>query len=162
MVQAAAKAQAVVIETKNHTGGVLPTSSAEIAALSRIQAQVIVNAHSQTVMIGTTCSSPIEGGSGKSTNQQLQNQINIQAQALVYAYTQEVARMIPLPIGDPKKSDFEEIASGLAGDKFPDGWSMKTYRSVKGESVRRITRFWFSRKSCFHLFAHCLSTTNLV
>lgn len=160
MVQAAAKAQAVVVATKR--GGFLPMNSAQITALSQTQAKVIVNAHShshQTALIGTTGSAQSEGGSGKSTNQQLLNQINIQAWALVYAYTEELARVIPLPIGDPKTSDIE-IASGLAGDEFPDGWSVKTYRSCKGESVRRTTQFWFSRKSCFYLFDHCDTFNN--
>ena len=82
MVQAAAQAQAVVAAAKNRGGGLVPMNSAQITALSQIQAQAIVNARPQTALIGT-------GNAGeKPTNQQLQNQIQLQAQALVHAHTQ--------------------------------------------------------------------------
>jgi nuclear transcription factor Y gamma len=83
MVQAAAQAQAVVAAAKNRGGGLVPMNAAQIAALSQIQAQAIVNARPQTALLG---------GSGKTdekpTAQQLQNQIQLQAQALVHAHTQ--------------------------------------------------------------------------
>jgi nuclear transcription factor Y gamma len=94
MVQAAAQAQAVVAAAKNRGGGLVPMNSAQIAALSQIQAQAIVNARPQTALIGATGAAPAEGssgngnGEGKPTNQQLQNQIQLQAQALVHAHTQ--------------------------------------------------------------------------
>lgn len=84
MVQAAAQAQAVVAAAKNRGGGLVPMNAAQIAALSQIQAQAIVNARPQTALIVS--------GSGKSdekpTPQQIQNQIQLQAQALVHAHTQ--------------------------------------------------------------------------
>jgi hypothetical protein len=55
MVQAAAKAQAVVAATMNRWGGFLLMNTAQITALSQIQARAIVNARPQTA--------PSEGGS---------------------------------------------------------------------------------------------------
>jgi histone H3/H4 len=94
MVQAAAQAQAVVAAAKNRGGGLVPMTAAQIAALSQIQAQAIVNARPQTALLGASGASSTAGGSGngsgegKPTNQQLQNQIQLQAQALVHAHTQ--------------------------------------------------------------------------
>ena len=83
MVQAAAQAQAVVAAAKNRGGGLVPMNSAQIVALSQIQAQAIVNARPQTAL-GVGGKSADE----KPTPQQIQNQIQLQAQALVHAHTQ--------------------------------------------------------------------------
>lgn len=90
MVQAAAQAQAVVAAAKNRGGGLVPMNSAQITALSQIQAQAIVNARPQTALLGASGSSASKGSGeeGKPTAQQLQNQIQLQAQALVHAHTQ--------------------------------------------------------------------------
>ena len=71
MVQAAAQAQAVVAAAKSRGDGLVPMNSAQIAALSQIQAQAIVHARKS-----------------QGTPQQIQTQIQIQAQALVHAHTQ--------------------------------------------------------------------------
>mmetsp|Transcript_29565 Transcript_29565/g.62718 ORF Transcript_29565/g.62718 Transcript_29565/m.62718 type:complete len:448 (+) Transcript_29565:56-1399(+) len=84
MVQAAAQAQAVVAAAKNRGGGLVPMNAAQIAALSQIQAQAIVNARPQTALIGSGTVKSDE----KPTPQQIQNQIQLQAQALVHAHTQ--------------------------------------------------------------------------
>lgn len=57
----------------------------------------------------------------------------------------KVARAIPLATGD-RCTLATEIASGLAGGEFPDGWTVKTYRRAGGETVGKTDRFWFSRK----------------
>jgi citrate lyase beta subunit len=44
MVQAAAQAQAVVAAAKSRGDGLVPMNSAQVAALSQIQAQAIVHA----------------------------------------------------------------------------------------------------------------------
>jgi histone H3/H4 len=84
MVQAAAQAQAVVAAAKNRGGGLVPMNSAQIVALSQIQAQAIVNARPQTALGVGGKSSADE----KPSSQQIQNQIQLQAQALVHAHTQ--------------------------------------------------------------------------
>lgn len=84
MVQAAAQAQAVVAAAKNRGGGLVPMNAAQIAALSQIQAQAIVNARPQMALSGKPGVDPNE----KPTPQQIQNQIQLQAQALVHAHTQ--------------------------------------------------------------------------
>ena len=84
MVQAAAQAQAVVAAAKNRGGGLVPMNSAQISALSQIQAQAIVNARPQTALLGGGTGQPGE----KPTPQQIQNQVQLQAQALVHAHTQ--------------------------------------------------------------------------
>lgn len=84
MVQAAAQAQAVVAAAKNRGGGLVPMNAAQIAALSQIQAQAIVNARPQTALLGGGTGQPGE----KPTPQQIQNQVQLQAQALVHAHTQ--------------------------------------------------------------------------
>ena len=71
MVQAAAQAQAVVAAAKSRGDGLVPMNAAQIAALSQIQAQAIVNARKS-----------------QGTPQQIQTQIQLQAQALVHAHTQ--------------------------------------------------------------------------
>jgi nuclear transcription factor Y gamma len=71
MVQAAAQAQAVVAAAKSRGDGLVPMNSAQIAALSQIQAQAIVHARKS-----------------QGTPQQIQTQIQLQAQALVHAHTQ--------------------------------------------------------------------------
>lgn len=73
MVQAAAQAQAVVAAAKSRGDGLVPMNAAQIATLSQIQAQAIVNARKATT---------------KLTPQQVQTQIQLQAQALVHAHTQ--------------------------------------------------------------------------
>ncbi len=83
MVQAAAQAQAVVAAAKNRGGGLVPMNSAQIVALSQIQAQAIVNARPQ-IALGVGGKAADE----KPTPQQIQNQIQLQAQALVHAHTQ--------------------------------------------------------------------------
>ena len=83
MVQAAAQAQAVVAAAKNRGGGLVPMNAAQIAALSQIQAQAIVNARPQTALVGKS------GEDDETpTTTQIQNQIQLQAQALVHAHTQ--------------------------------------------------------------------------
>lgn len=71
MVQAAAQAQAVVAAAKSRGDGLVPMNAAQVAALSQIQAQAIVNARKS-----------------QGTPQQIQTQIQLQAQALVHAHTQ--------------------------------------------------------------------------
>lgn len=71
MVQAAAQAQAVVAAAKSRGDGLVPMNATQIAALSQIQAQAIVNARKPP-----------------GTPQQIQTQIQLQAQALVHAHTQ--------------------------------------------------------------------------
>jgi nuclear transcription factor Y gamma len=71
MVQAAAQAQAVVAAAKIRGDGLVPMNSAQVAALSQIQAQAIVHARKS-----------------QGTPQQIQTQIQLQAQALVHAHTQ--------------------------------------------------------------------------
>jgi hypothetical protein len=71
MVQAAAQAQAVVAAAKSKGDGLVPMNSAQITALSQIQAQAIVHARKS-----------------QGTPQQIQTQIQLQAQALVHAHTQ--------------------------------------------------------------------------
>uniref|UniRef100_A0A7R9ZTN1 Transcription factor CBF/NF-Y/archaeal histone domain-containing protein n=1 Tax=Craspedostauros australis TaxID=1486917 RepID=A0A7R9ZTN1_9STRA len=71
MVQAAAQAQAVVAAAKSRGDGLVPMNSAQINALSQIQAQAIVHARKS-----------------QGTPQQIQTQIQLQAQALVHAHTQ--------------------------------------------------------------------------
>lgn len=71
MVQAAAQAQAVVAAAKSRGGGLQPMNSAQIAALSQVQARAIVNARKS---VGTP--------------EQIQTQIQLQTQALVHAHTQ--------------------------------------------------------------------------
>ena len=89
MVQAAAQAQAVVAAAKNRGGGLVPMNSAQIAALSQIQAQAIVNARPQTALLGAGEKTAGEKPAATTpTTQQLQNQIQLQAQALVHAHTQ--------------------------------------------------------------------------
>jgi hypothetical protein len=74
----------------------------------------------------------------------------------------KVARVIPLATGD-RNTLATEIASGPAGDEFPEGWTVKTYRRAGGETVGKTDRFWFSRKSAFiYLLTVTSSTTNLV
>lgn len=50
---------------------------------------------------------------------------------------------IPLATGD-RNTLATEIASGPAGEEFPDGWTVKTYRRAGGETVGKTDRFWFS------------------
>jgi nuclear transcription factor Y gamma len=71
MVQAAAKAQAVVAAAKSRGDGLVPMNSAQVAALSQIQAKAIVHAQKS-----------------QGTPQQIQTEIQLQAQALVHAHTQ--------------------------------------------------------------------------
>jgi hypothetical protein len=59
----------------------------------------------------------------------------------------KVARVIPLATGD-RNTLATEIASGPAGEEFPEGWTVKTYRRAGGETVGKTDRFWFSRKLC--------------
>jgi nuclear transcription factor Y gamma len=71
MVQAAAQAQAVVAAAKSRGDGLKPMNSAQVAALSQLQAQAIVHARKS-----------------QGTPQQIQAEIQLQAQALVHAHTQ--------------------------------------------------------------------------
>jgi hypothetical protein len=73
MVQAAAQAQAVVAAAKSRGDGLVPMNAQQIATLSQIQAQAIVNARKTTTNL---------------TPSQIQTQIQLQAQALVHAHTQ--------------------------------------------------------------------------
>ncbi|KAL7552694.1 hypothetical protein ACHAWF_016269 [Thalassiosira exigua] len=98
MVQAAAQAQAVVAAAKNRGGGLVPMNAAQIAALSQIQAQAIVNARPQTALIGASGKSDT---GDKPTPQQIQNQIQLQAQALVHAHTQAQVSAGIYKGGDP-------------------------------------------------------------
>lgn len=85
MVQAAAQAQAVVNAAKAKGGGLVPMNSAEIAELSQIQANAIVNARPSAALIAVGKS---EKDGLKPTPEMIQNQIQVQAQALVHAHTQ--------------------------------------------------------------------------
>ena len=85
MVQAAAQAQAVVTAAKTRGDGLVPMNAAQIAALSRIQAQAIVNARPSTALIASGQS---EDENRKPTPQQIETQIQLQAQALIHAHTQ--------------------------------------------------------------------------
>jgi len=85
MVQAAAQAQAVVAAGKQRGNGLGPMDSTEIAALSRIQAQAIVNVRPSTALIAS--------GKGtdqnlKPTQEQIESHIQLQTQALIHAHTQ--------------------------------------------------------------------------
>ena len=89
MVQAAAQAQAVVAAAKSRGDGLVPMNAQQIAALSQIQAQAIVNARPQTALLAS--GTPTIGKDGKAikpTPAQIQHQIQLQAQALVHAHTQ--------------------------------------------------------------------------
>jgi len=89
MVQAAAQAQAVVAAAKSRGDGLTPMSAAQIAALSQIQAQAIVNARPQTALLASgTPAVDKDGNQVLPTPEQIQYQINIQAQALIHAHTQ--------------------------------------------------------------------------
>lgn len=79
MVQAASAAQAIVESTKTRGGGLVPMDANQIAVLSQIQAEVIINGNPQTTqLIGSS------GGCGIPAEQQ----VNIQVQALIHAHTQ--------------------------------------------------------------------------
>jgi len=89
MVQAAAQAQAVVSAAKSRGDGLVPMNAQQIAALSQIQAQAIVNARPQTALLAS--GTPTVDKDGKPvtpTPAQIQHQITLQAQALVHAHTQ--------------------------------------------------------------------------
>ena len=89
MVQAAAQAQAVVSAAKSRGDGLVPMNAQQIAALSQIQAQAIVNARPQTALLAS--GTPTIDKNGKPvqpTQAQIQHQIQLQAQALVHAHTQ--------------------------------------------------------------------------
>jgi histone H3/H4 len=89
MVQAAAQAQAVVSAAKSRGDGLVPMNAQQIAALSQIQAQAIVNARPQTALLAS--GGPTTDKDGKPiqpTQAQIQHQITLQAQALVHAHTQ--------------------------------------------------------------------------
>lgn len=89
MVQAAAQAQAVVSAAKSRGDGLVPMNSQQIAALSQIQAQAIVNARPQTALLASgTPTVDKDGKPVQPTQAQIQHQITLQAQALVHAHTQ--------------------------------------------------------------------------
>jgi len=89
MVQAAAQAQAVVSAAKSRGDGLVPMNAQQIAALSQIQAQAIVNARPQTALLASgTPTVDAEGKPVQPTPSQIQHQITLQAQALVHAHTQ--------------------------------------------------------------------------
>jgi len=84
MVQAAAQAQAVVTAAKERGNGLVPMNAAQIAALSRLQAQAIVNARPSTALIASGQSEDVNA---KPTAQQIETQIQLQTQALIHAHT---------------------------------------------------------------------------
>jgi nuclear transcription factor Y gamma len=89
MVQAAAQAQAVVSAAKSRGDGLVPMNAQQIAALSQIQAQAIVNARPQTALLASgTPTVDKDGKPVQPTQAQIQHQITLQAQALVHAHTQ--------------------------------------------------------------------------
>ena len=89
MVQAAAQAQAVVSAAKSRGDGLVPMNAQQIAALSQIQAQAIVNARPQTALLASgTPTIDKDGKPVTPTPAQIQHQITLQAQALVHAHTQ--------------------------------------------------------------------------
>jgi nuclear transcription factor Y gamma len=89
MVQAAAQAQAVVSAAKSRGDGLVPMNAQQIAALSQIQAQAIVNARPQTALLASgTPTIDKDGKAVTPTPAQIQHQITLQAQALVHAHTQ--------------------------------------------------------------------------
>lgn len=111
MVQAAAQAQAVVAAAKNRGGGLVPMNAAQIAALSQIQAQAIVNARPQTALVGKS------GEDDETpTTTQIQNQIQLQAQALVHAHTQA---QITAGIYKGGDTAADEAAADTSDDKKP-------------------------------------------
>lgn len=84
MVQAAAQAQAVVAAAKSRGDGLTPMSAAQIAALSQIQAQAIVNARPQTALLASgTPTVDKDGNQVVPTPEQIQYQINIQVSGFV-------------------------------------------------------------------------------
>lgn len=85
MVQAAAQAQAVVAAAKIRGSGLVAMNATQIAALSRIQAQAIVNARPSTALIASGQS---ENENMKPTPAQIETQIQLQTQALIHAHTQ--------------------------------------------------------------------------
>jgi nuclear transcription factor Y gamma len=83
-------------------------NSAQIHALSQIQAQAIVNARPSTALIagGNTAKN------AKPTDAQIQNQIQLQAQALVHAHTQaQIAAGIYKGGDPPKKGQGDSAAA---------------------------------------------------
>lgn len=97
MVQAAAQAQAVVAAAKSKGDGLVPMNSAQITALSQIQAQAIVHARKS-----------------QGTPQQIQTQIQLQAQALVHAHTQvRIYRFSNERTNDDCHYDFDTLTRKL-------------------------------------------------
>ena len=80
MVQAASAAQAVVESTKHREQGMIAMDASQIATLSQLQAEVIVNSNPQTTLL--------IGSSEEGYGIPAQQQIHIQQQALVHAHTQ--------------------------------------------------------------------------
>ena len=86
----------------------VPMNSAQIQALSQIQAQAIVNARPSTALIAGGNS----GKNAKPTEAQIQNQIQLQAQALVHAHTQaQIAAGIYKGGDTPKKGPGDSAAA---------------------------------------------------
>jgi len=79
MVQAASAAQAIVESTKHREQGMIAMDANQIATLSQLQAEVIINANPQTTLLI---------GSSEGYGIPAQQQIHIQQQALVHAHTQ--------------------------------------------------------------------------
>lgn len=114
MVQAAAQAQAVVSAAKSRGDGLVPMNAQQIAALSQIQAQAIVNARPQTALLAS--GGPTTDKDGKPiqpTQAQIQHQITLQAQALVHAHTQaQIAAGIYKGDGAGKGTTKPSVVSG--------------------------------------------------
>ena len=84
-------------------------NSAQIQALSQIQAQAIVNARPSTALIA---GGNAGGKNAKPTEAQIQNQIQLQAQALVHAHTQaQIAAGIYKGGDTPKKGPGDSAAA---------------------------------------------------
>ena len=79
MVQAASAAQAIVESTKHREQGMIAMDANQIATLSQLQAEVIINANPQTTLLI---------GSSEGYGIPAQQQVHIQQQALVHAHTQ--------------------------------------------------------------------------
>lgn len=57
-----------------------------------------------------------------------------------------------LATGD-RNTSATEVGAGPAGEDFPDGWIVKTYRRAGGETIGKTDRFWFSPGRCIRFRA---------
>ena len=103
MVQAASAAQAIVESTKNREQGMIAMDANQIATLSQLQAEVIINANPQTTLLI---------GSSEGYGIPAQQQIHIQQQALVHAHTQaQVSAGIYKGTYNPQSSSTKAVST---------------------------------------------------